>query len=321
LPPRPLAVRIFLGPYGLRSGWRCLLFFLVAVALAIALGFALPRSTSDFRFLPAELSQALAAAGATWIMARLDRRPFIAYGLAADHGGRNFLKGAAAGFAGLSVLIGLLTAAGACRFDTPALSGTAVLTWALYWIAVFALVGWSEELLSRGYPMFALAEGIGFAPAAVIVSLLFGLGHVSNHGEQYIGIANAVLAGLVFAFSVRWSGSLWWAIGAHLTWDWAESFFYGVADSGATVRHHFLSAGPAGPGWLSGGTVGPEGSVICTAVLLLLAGAVRFTTPRHPAPGLDRLPPPTGEPSETPPPASFPSVSPSTYSAGSDDTN
>ena len=299
-----------------------MLFLLAAFLLTLALGFLIPRSTaSDFRFFPAELSQALAAAAATWILSRLDRRRFMAYGLAADNGGWNFVKGAASGFLGLSLLMGLLVAAGACRFDPPALSGTAVLTWAIYWLAVFALVGWSEELLSRGYPLFSLAEGIGFAPAAVIVSLLFGLGHVGNGGEQYIGIANAVLAGLVFAFSVRWSGSLWWAMGAHMAWDWAESFFYGVADSGQMVRHHFLSAAPAGPAWISGGTVGPEGSVICSAVLLLLGAAVRFTAPHRPSPGLDRRPPPTFEPSETPPPASSPSASPSMYSAGSDDTN
>jgi CAAX protease family protein len=298
------------------------LFFLAAFALALALGFVIPRPAApDLRFLPAELSQALAAAGATWFLSRLDGRRFTAYGLAAGNGGRNFVKGAISGFLGLSLLIGVLVGAGACRFNAPALSGTAALTWALYWIAVFAVVGWSEEMLSRGYPMFALAEGIGFTPAAVIVSLLFGLGHLGNHGEQYIGIANAVLAGLVFAYSVRWSGSLWWAIGAHMTWDWAETFFYGVADSGATVQHHFLSAAPSGPAWISGGTVGPEGSVMCTAVLLLLAASLRVTTPRRPPPGLDRLPPPTCEPSETHPPASFPSASPSTYSAGLDDTN
>jgi membrane protease YdiL (CAAX protease family) len=306
----------------LRSGWRVLIFFLVVLALVVALGTVSPRVRNfDLHLLPSELMQALAAAGATLVMTRLDRRPFTSYGLAANHGARNLATGAAAGFAGLSLLIGLLTLSGVCRISGAALSGTAAVTWAFYWIVVFALVGWSEEMLSRGYPMFALAEGIGFRPAAVIVALLFGLGHLGNGGEQYIGIGNAVLAGLVFAYSVRWSGSLWWAIGAHMSWDWAESFFYGAADSGAMVRHHFLSASPAGPAWISGGTAGPEGSILCTAVLLLLGAAVRFTTPYRPAPGLDRPPRPTYEPSETPPPASSPSAFPSMYSAGSDDTN
>ncbi len=306
----------------MRSGWRVLIFFLVVFALVVVLGTLSPRvGNFDLHFLPSELMQALAAAGATLVMTRIDRRPFTAYGLSSDRGARNFAAGAGAGFAALSLLIGLLTLTGVCRFGGAALSGTAAVPWALYWIAVFALVGWSEETISRGYPMFVLAESIGFRPAAVIVALLFGLGHLGNGGEQYLGIFNAVLAGLVFAYSVRWSGSLWWAFGAHMSWDWAESFFYGTADSGALVRHHFLSASPSGPSWISGGTAGPEGSILCTAALLLLGASVRFTAPYRPAPGLNRLPRPTYEPSGTPPPASSPSVYPSMYSADSDDTS
>jgi hypothetical protein len=121
------------------------------------------------------------------------------------------------------------------------------------------------------------------------LSLLFGAGHMGNRGEEVIGIANAVLAGLVFAFSVKWSGTLWWAIGCHFSWDWGETFFYGVANSGGPSHHHFLSGVAAGPAWLSGSTVGPEGSVFATVVLLLLAAAMRFTTPRYQEAGLDRL--------------------------------
>ena len=143
-------------------------------------------------------------------------------------------------------------------------------------------------------------------------------------GEAVTGIVNAVIAGLVFAFSLRWTGTLWWAIGAHMSWDWGESFFYGVADSGIITPHHFLTGTPSGPAWLSGGTVGPEGSVFAAGALLLLGVVVRFTSPRYAEPGLERRrpPPPTvSVPGEIPPPASPPSASPSTYSVDSGDTN
>jgi uncharacterized protein len=310
---RRIVVAIFFGPHGLRSGWRVTFFLVLAVVLALALSVVRPRIAGlDLRILPGELCQALAAAVATWIMARLDGRQFSSYGLASAGGGRNFAAGSVVGFAALSLLIGLLSVSGVYHFGAPALTGTAALKWAIYWLATFAVVGLSEEMLSRGYPMFALAEGIGIKPAALIVALLFGLGHLGNGGEQIFGIGNAVLAGLAFAYSVHWSGSLWWAIGAHMSWDWAETFFYGTADSGGTAQHHFFSAYASGPAWLSGGSVGPEGSVLCTAVLALMAAAVRVTAPYRP---------PTYAPSEIPPPASSPSISPSMYSAGSGDTN
>jgi len=48
----------------------------------------------------------------------------------------------------------------------------------------------------------------------------------------------------------------------HASWDWGESFLYSVPDSGAVVPGHLLNSAFHGPQWLTGGTVGPEGSVL-----------------------------------------------------------
>lgn len=108
--------------------------------------------------------------------------------------------------------------------------------------------------------------------AAWVTSTLFGLVHISNAGESGIGIFAAAAIGFVFCVSVRLTGSAWWAIGCHAAWDWAETFFYGTADSGLTPQGSFLSSHPAGNPFWSGGAVGPEGSVLVLgAILLLLA--------------------------------------------------
>ena len=280
-PPHPLAVRMFLGPEGLRSGWRLFLFLLLWGAIAAALSFLTHQWVArllgiDFPVI------AVAAVGATWVAARFEGRPFSSFGLGGPNGLRNLLSGLAAGFLGLSLLMELLVATGAFAARGPDLHGSEIARWALYWTVAFIFTAVGEETLTRGYGLFALSRGIGFWPAAVVLSLLFGAGHIGNRGEEIIGIANAVLAGMVFAFSVWWSGTLWWAIGCHLSWDWGETFFYGVPNSGGGVApHHFFSGSPTGPAWLSGGTVGPEGSVLAALVLLLLAATVRYTTPRH----------------------------------------
>jgi len=278
---RPPVVRVFIGAYGLRSGWGLTLFLLLSAVIAMVPQYFARRSPFGV--------WSLGVLAATWIMARLDHQPFTSYGLGAVDRGRNLLAGLAAGFVALSLLMGLLVATRAFDPRGPDLHGVASARWALYWMAVFTFTALGEELLMRGYGLFALSQGIGYWPAAVVLSLLFGAGHIGNRGEEIIGIANAVLAGMLFAFSVWWSGTLWWAIGCHLTWDWAETFFYGVPNSGGpVVSTHFLTGAPAGPAWLSGGTVGPEGSVLATVVLVLLAAAVRYTTPRHAVAGLER---------------------------------
>jgi len=285
---RPFAVRMFIGPHGLRSGWRVLLFLVLWGALAAGIGYVSHGWLGkiwgiDFPVLAA------AAAAATWIAARLEHRPFTSYGLGGEHRWRNLASGLAAGFVAMSVLMALLVAVRAFDPRGAEMRGPEVVRWGLYWAVAFTFTALGEELLTRGYALFALSRGIGFWPAAVLLSLLFGAGHTGNRGEEAIGVANAVLAGMVFAFSVWWRGTLWWAIGCHLAWDWAETFFYGVPNSGSGVApNHFLSGDPAGPDWLSGGSVGPEGSLLATLVLLLLAAVVRYTTPRNRAAGLGR---------------------------------
>lgn len=286
---------VFIGAYGLRSGWRFFLFAVIAAILILPFNYAaglLARTAgSNVGNVAANWVAIAATLAAMWIMGFVEAKPVWNYGFAAPHRARNLATGLATGFAALSALMGLLILCGAFHPSAPELHGAAALRWGAYWAMLFAGVALSEEGLLRSYALFSLSQGVGFWPAAAIVSLLFGFGHLGNNGEQWIGIANAILAGLVFSYSVKWTGSLWWAIGCHMTWDWGESFFYGVADSGSRAHHHFLSGDPAGPGWLSGGSVGPEGSVLAIAILLSFVLVVRLTTPRWDNPALGRLRP------------------------------
>jgi hypothetical protein len=110
----------------------------------------------------------------------------------------------------------------------------------------------------------------GFWQASWVTSTIFGAIHTTNGGENWIGIFAASLIGFVFCVSVYVTGSAWWAIGCHAAWDWAETFFYGTADSGMVAPGHYLTTTPIGNPFWSGGTDGPEGSVLVLGVILLL---------------------------------------------------
>ena len=83
--------------------------------------------------------------------------------------------------------------------------------------------------------------------------------------------------GLFFCYTLRVTGNLWLAVGFHASWDWTESFFYGVPDSGTRMAGHLLDTAVSGPAWVSGGSAGPEGSVL---ILATLAAASLFVVPR-----------------------------------------
>ena len=267
--------RVFYGPEELRAGWRLLIFLALVIAFTQASKLAVRRllpSADDTTLFPLfELIDFLIFLFASWVMARIEGRTIADYGLPWRRMfGMQFWQGAGLGFASIT---GLLIAMRACRtfsFGGIALHGFDIWKWAIVYALVFVLVALREEFRARGYALFTLASGIGFWPAALLSAAYFGYSHHGNSGEDWIGLFNAGAFGLLGCFLLRRTGSLWMPIGLHMAFDWGETYFYGVPDSGQTLPGYLLNTSSSGPAWLSGGTVGPEGSVLCTLMILVV---------------------------------------------------
>jgi hypothetical protein len=95
-----------------------------------------------------------------------------------------------------------------------------------------------------------------------------------------LGILQVVVTGLLFCLMIRRTGSLWFAIGFHAAWDWAETFFYGTPDSGLLGVGRFLNSSVQGPNWLTGGSAGPEGSIFAMLILALCALLIHVRFPK-----------------------------------------
>lgn len=125
------------------------------------------------------------------------------------------------------------------------------------------------------------AETESFWCAAWLTSVLFGYLHTFNSGESAVGIFGTALIGFAFCVSVWALGSAWWAIGFHAAWDWAQTFLFGTADSGLVPKDHWFTSAPAGPELWSGGSAGPEGSVlILPLIVLVIAGLAAMAAAR-----------------------------------------
>jgi membrane protease YdiL (CAAX protease family) len=289
---------LFLGPDGLRSGWGVA--FYLAMFLLLQWPVADLASAHDFgagglwSMMLGELGNLVAAVIPALVLARVERRPWRVFGLPGSQVfGRLFWVGALWGFAGISLLMFALYGLHAFGFGHLVLHGGRLARFAAFWAVMFLLVGLFEEFLMRGYSQFTLSRGIGFWPAAVVLSCVFGLIHLRNEGEQWRGLLAVVCIGFFFCLTLRRTGNLWFAIGFHAAWDWGETFFYSVPDSGMVSRGHLLSASLRGADWLSGGSVGPEGSVLCFVVIALVwiafhriyppAGVLDYGTPVLPA--------------------------------------
>jgi membrane protease YdiL (CAAX protease family) len=307
---------VLFGPQGLRAVWGLLIFLALFFGLLKSSVWVLSsifpahvlRSASQedpSLIQPRSLAlneglSLLCVALATFLMSKIEHRPAAIYGIGLEQRPRrwwpNFLAGLAWGLVFLSLLVFALHAAGMLVFNRRLLFGFNAMRFGAIWLGGFLLVGLFEEYFTRGYLQFTLTRGLsaiydwlfdtphnktlGFWTAALVLSFAFGFNHRSNPGESPLGLLSAGLAGFVFSLSLWRTGSLWWAIGFHTAWDWAQSYLYSVPNSGLMVSGHLFSAHATGEPYLSGGLTGPEGSIYLLPTMALTAAAIFFTLPR-----------------------------------------
>ena len=260
-------VEIFVGPEGLYPGARWLIYLALAYITFGLLNFLIdglrPERVPIWWTMVVESRMMLAVILPAFVMARIEARPFGDFGLPAKRAfGRDFWAGALWGIASLTVLMLALAAFGAFSFGSLSLHGARIFKFAFYYAVFFLIVAFFEDFFMRGYSQWVLAQGMHFWPAAALLSILFGVLHLLNPGEARIGIAAVMAIGFFFCLTLRRTGTLWWAVGFHMSWDWGESYLYSVPDSGTISRGHLLNPTFHGPAWLTGGSVGPEGSYL-----------------------------------------------------------
>ncbi len=309
--PKPSTVQwIFRGRDGLRAGWSLLLWVLFLAVLgnivnrtlhAVLHGRIAPHTTPEWLTLASSALAFFTAGVAALMVSRIEGRPWSQYGIGTLRGRLGeFAIGLFCGFALLSLLVGVLWKGGWLVFAGLNLHGPGnMLLWAALMGLSFLFTGFFEEFAFRGFTQFTLTRGIAgilrsvgmedhakaiaFWITAILLAVAFGAVHGNNPGEAKLGLYAAGLIGFLFAFSLWRTGSLWWAIGFHAAWDWAESYFYGTADSGGVSPHRLMNTAPQGNVFYSGGTVGPEGSIFVLGAIVLTAVVIAVTL--RPRPG------------------------------------
>ncbi|HEY2946674.1 MAG TPA: CPBP family intramembrane glutamic endopeptidase [Vicinamibacteria bacterium] len=265
--------RILVGPHGLRAGWRLLAFVLVMNVPLTAIQWVVIKFFKvehvDFVPGPLILAEAISlafAAAATWVMARWEGRSAARYGVAPRPGaGGLFWEGTLWGILSNGAVIALIAAGGGYTVSGLNVRGAELLTSTALWVLAFLAVSLYEEVYFRGYPLFTLSTGLGFWPAAVLLSLVFGALHFFlKPNESWVDGTTVTLIGLFFCFTIRRTGSIWWAVGWHFSWNWCSMGIFGspnTANEGRPIPGHLLASTFHGSPYLTGGVMGAEASL------------------------------------------------------------
>lgn len=138
---------------------------------------------------------------------------------------------------------------------------------------IMACVAVNEEIVFRGVLTRIVAERFGGWVALVVSSVLFGAMHLINVKVNVWGVLSIVVTGgLLFGVLYLVTRSLWLVIGFHFAWDVIQTGVFGVHSSGQDESAHSLYRTVlSGKEWLTGGSFGPEASVVTLVVVTVPA--------------------------------------------------
>lgn len=272
----------------LRAGWRLLLQFILMVVItgigAVGAQFFFPGSL----MLVSTAASFIGITASIWIAAHyLDKRPFEEYGL---HFNRRWWKecmlgtGIGAAAVGLMFLAewyeGWLTISDYGwdeSFDVSFVMGLATSFFTML------MVGFYEELFSRGYQILNITEGLRYPDigtpvatsiAVLLTSSLFGILHLFNPNASLTSTFNIILAGVVLALPYILTGRLALSMGLHFSWNFVMGGIFGFPVSGQTFETSVLQIQQGGTEVWTGGAFGPEAGMISWLGMAIMTGGV-----------------------------------------------
>ncbi len=266
----------------LRAGWRLLMQLVFSVLFYIPLHLVASQLGGQNLQI---IAGGIAITLAVWVAGRvLDKRPLRDFGLRMDaQWWRDCLTGFLMATAVMSLIVLFQWAAGWIEFTGfgwNRASQRNFVTLLGGYVLAMAVVGFYEELWSRGYQLRNLTEGfytghnrnVAGLIAIGISSLIFGILHIGNPNATLLGIVVIFLAGVMLAVPYVITGQLGYSVGLHFAWNVIQGAVYGLPVSGIRFRQSILQFEVVGPELWTGGRFGPEGGVLgVIGVLALIA--------------------------------------------------
>ena len=271
----------------LRAGWRLLVQF-IFMFLLVGFGIlSVQQIWQDPLKVHTTAPQFIGIIISIWLAAKLlDKRSFFDYGLRFN---RQWAKDFGAG----------------CLIAASAISTVFLIQWLLGWITIInygwnlttepsfwvgitsfflamLMVGFHEELFSRGYQLLNITEGLHYPTmglhgaliiAILFTSSLFGFLHFSNPNASLISTFNITMAGIILAIPYILTGSLGLSVGLHFGWNFVMAGVLGYPVSGQEIEVTLLKTQQSGSEFWTGGAFGPEAGLLGLLGMAIMMGA------------------------------------------------
>jgi membrane protease YdiL (CAAX protease family) len=186
------------------------------------------------------------------------------------------LRSGCAREAGLGVAIGWAMAV-ACilpilLFGSLALHLSLSLTsfgWLAADTAFFALATLAIQVAFRGYPFQSAIRAIGELPAALMLSVLYGIFQAWLPGASPASMAVSIALGLLLSMAYLRTRALWLPWGLQFGWIASRALFFGLPVNGVGSHSPVVQGYPMVSYTFSGGDFGLDGTWVAFAVILI----------------------------------------------------
>lgn len=211
------------------------------------------------------LSTAAIIAAVLFYCRKMERRSYFSMGLT-RRPYKEYAPGVVIGILMFAAALGFSLAFGSVSFA--GISGNANAFFVAALLLGYAVQGFSEEILCRGYLMVTMGRSMPLWMAVVISSFAFAALHMGNAGYTLLGFLNVFLFGVLMALYMIRRGSIWGAAAIHTAWNFAEGVLTDSYVSGMKMPVSLLSFSlKEGDELINGGAFGPEGGIAVTCVL------------------------------------------------------
>ena len=194
-------------------------------------------------------------------------QPLRAMGLGRRPGwGREFGVGAAVGWGAALAVVVVIVLAARLRIEF----------WIeprAFWLlgvdlSVLAVSSLAQEVAFRGYAFQRLIEAIGPTLATILMACLLGAAQLANSDATGDSVLVAMIASILFSVAYLRTRALWLPWGMHFAWNAAIAVLFGLPLGGVLNYATVVQGRALGARWLTGGSYGPQGSLVTACALV-----------------------------------------------------
>lgn len=131
------------------------------------------------------------------------------------------------------------------------------------------MIAIGEECFCRGYIQRNLQQKLSPLPALVISAAVFMLMHIGNPSKNMLAMPGIFTGGLLLGINYIYTGNLWFGIALHTSWNFIQGPLLGFVVSGLHLPSVLIQTN-TGPDWMTGGSFGPEASVLACVLNIVI---------------------------------------------------